>query len=137
MELVPGFSLYRGLFEFSQYSFSGDSMGTSGMKWGDLDDSQNGMKAVLIIMFVEWLVLLVVAFYLDQVIGGGIRKDPIFFLRYFRKKSSVSQRKPSFQRQGSKVFVEMERPDVSQEVSCTICQHCQSTILLCSVFIYE
>nr|XP_018684862.1 PREDICTED: ABC transporter A family member 7-like [Musa acuminata subsp. malaccensis] len=115
MELVPGFSLYRGLFEFSQYSFSGDSMGTSGMKWGDLDDSQNGMKAVLIIMFVEWLVLLVVAFYLDQLIGGGIRKDPFFFLRYFQKKSSVSQRKPSFQRQGSKVFVEMERPDVSQE----------------------
>ncbi|CAL9128172.1 unnamed protein product [Musa textilis] len=115
MELVPGFSLYRGLFEFSQYSFSGDYMGTSGMKWGDLNDSQNGMKAVLIIMFVEWLVLLLVAFYLDQVIGGGIRKDPFFFLHYFQKKSSVSQRKPSFQRQGSKVSVEMERPDVSQE----------------------
>ncbi|WOL00337.1 ABC transporter A family member 7-like [Canna indica] len=116
MELIPGFSLYRGLYEFSQYAFSGNYMGTSGMRWKDLGDSENGMKDVLIIMFLESLLLFPIAFYLDQVVGGGIRKDRLFFLNYFRKKSSsLSRRRPSFQRQGSRVFVEMEKPDVSQE----------------------
>ncbi|XP_072982182.1 ABC transporter A family member 7-like [Typha latifolia] len=117
MEIVPGFSLYRGLYEFAQYAFIGNYMGTSGMRWGDLNDHINGMKDVLIIMVVEWLVLLPVAYYLDQVslLGGGVRKDPLFFLRYFQKKRSVSFRKPSLKRQGSKVFVDVEKPDVSQE----------------------
>ncbi|TVU09289.1 hypothetical protein EJB05_42752 [Eragrostis curvula] len=30
METVPGFSLYRGLYELGQYAFSGSTMGTSG-----------------------------------------------------------------------------------------------------------
>ena len=29
MEIVPGFSLYRGLYELGQYAFSGNSMGAS------------------------------------------------------------------------------------------------------------
>ncbi|XP_010931477.1 ABC transporter A family member 7 isoform X1 [Elaeis guineensis] len=116
MEIVPGFSLYRGLYEFAQYAFMGDNMGTSGMRWKDLSDSQNGMRNVLIIMTVEWLVLLPAAYYLDQVASsGGIRRGPLFFLQYFQKKPSASFRKPSLKREESKVFVEMERPDVSQE----------------------
>ncbi|CAL9749912.1 unnamed protein product [Musa acuminata subsp. burmannicoides] len=114
MELVPGFSLYRGLYELSQYSFKGDQMGTSGMQWRDLNDRQNGMKDVLIIMFVEWLVFLPVAYYLDKVLGG-IRKDPLFLLNYFQKKYRSSQRKPSLQRQGSEVLVKIDSTDVSQE----------------------
>ncbi|CAL9048514.1 unnamed protein product [Musa banksii] len=114
MELIPGFSLYRGLYELSQYSFKGDQMGTSGMQWRDLNDRQNGMKDVLIIMFVEWLVFLPVAYYLDKVLGG-IRKDPLFLLNYFQKKSRSSQRKPSLQRQGSEVLVKIYSTDVSQE----------------------
>ncbi|XP_068308111.1 ABC transporter A family member 7-like isoform X2 [Pyrus communis] len=43
LELYPGFSLYRGLYEFAQYSFNGNYMGTDGMRWGDLSDSKNGM----------------------------------------------------------------------------------------------
>ncbi|KAF2315949.1 hypothetical protein GH714_040744 [Hevea brasiliensis] len=54
LELYPGFSLYRGLYEFSQYTFTGNAMGTHGMRWGNLSDSKNGMRQVLIIMFVEW-----------------------------------------------------------------------------------
>ncbi|XP_072979542.1 ABC transporter A family member 7-like [Typha angustifolia] len=117
MQIVPGFSLYRGLYEFAQYAFIGNYMGTSGMRWGDLNEHADGMKDVLIIMVVEWLVLLPVAYYLDQasLLGGGVRKDPLFFLRYFQKKRSVSFRKPSLKRQGSKVFVDVEKPDVSQE----------------------
>lgn len=110
MELYPGFSLYRGLYELAQYSFSGNYMGTSGMRWKDLSDSNNGLKEVLIIMSVEWVVVLCVAFYTDQVISSG--KSPMYFLQNLRRASS---RRPSLQRQGSKVLVQMEKPDVFQE----------------------
>ena len=92
-------------------------MGTSGMQWRDLNDRQNGMKDVLIIMFVEWLVFLPVAYYLDKVLGG-IRKVPLFLLNYFQKKSPSSQRNRSLRRRGVGVPVETESSDVSQEVSC-------------------
>ncbi|CAL9114054.1 unnamed protein product, partial [Musa textilis] len=118
MELIPGFSLYRGLYELSRYSFEGDEMGTSGMQWGHLNDMQNGMKDVLTVMFVEWLVFLLVAFYLDQVLGRGIWKGPLFLLNYFQKKSPSSQRRPGLHPHGSEVLVERESSDVSQEVSC-------------------
>ena len=115
MELYPGFSLYRGLYEFSQASLTADTLGTHGMRWGDLSDSMNGMRDVLIIMVVEWLVVLLVAYYIDQIVSSGSGKSPLFFLQKFRKKSP-SFRRPSLQRQESKVFVDMEKPDVSQEV---------------------
>nr|AIU41627.1 ABC transporter family protein [Hevea brasiliensis] len=115
LELYPGFSLYRGLYEFSQYTFTGNAMGTHGMRWGNLSDSKNGMRQVLIIMFVEWLVLLFVAYYVDQVLSSGSGKSPLFFLQNFGKKRPSSFRKPSLQRQGSKVFVDMDKPDVIQE----------------------
>ncbi|XP_027367022.1 ABC transporter A family member 7-like isoform X2 [Abrus precatorius] len=114
MELYPGFALYRGLYEFSQASFNGDASGTHGMRWGDLSDSTNGMKEVLIIIFVEWLLVLFFAYYIDQVLSSGRGKSPLFFLKGFQKKPP-SFRKPSIQRQGSKVFVQTEKPDVSQE----------------------
>ena len=52
MELYLGFSLYWGLYEFVQYSFKVNHMGTDGMQWRDLSDSANGMRDVLIIMFI-------------------------------------------------------------------------------------
>ncbi|KAK4799709.1 hypothetical protein SAY86_025074 [Trapa natans] len=115
MELYPAFSLYRGLYEFAQYSFNGNYMGTKGMQWGDLSDSSNGMKEVLVIMILEWLLVLLVAYYIDQVVSSGSGKSPLFFLENFCKRKSSSFRKPSFRRQGSKVFVQMEKPDVSEE----------------------
>ncbi|KAK3121636.1 hypothetical protein QOZ80_8BG0657760 [Eleusine coracana subsp. coracana] len=113
MEIIPGFSLYRGLYEFGQYAFSGYSMGTDGMKWANLGDSENGMRNVLIIMVVEWVILFPLAFYMDQVssFGGGARK---FFLKCFKKRA-LSLQRYSFGRQGSKVVVEMENPDTTQE----------------------
>lgn len=116
MELYPGFSLYRGLYEFAQYSFNGNYLGIDGMRWGDLSDSKNGMREVLIIMVVEWLMVLFVAYYVDKIISSGSTKSPLFFLQSFRKKKGSSFRVPSLQKQGSKVFVEMEKPDVIQEV---------------------
>lgn len=119
MELYPGFSLYRGLYEFAQYSFNGNYMGTNGMKWRDLSDSRNGMKDVLIIMVVEWLLVILVAYYYDRVVssGTGFRRSPLFFLpkKLLKKGFSSSFRKPSFRRQTSKVYVQMEKADVTQE----------------------
>lgn len=124
MELVPGFSLYRGLYEFGQYASSGTSMGTKGMKWGDLSSSENGMRTVMIIMVLEWMLLLPIAFYLDQTssLGGGIRRNPLFFLNFFKKKKMSRSRSlqltTSFNRQGSaKVVIDVDnKPDVTQEV---------------------
>ena len=81
MEIIPGFSLYRGLYEFSQYAFAGNAMGTNGMKWTNLDDPHNGMRGVLIIMVVEWAILLPLAFYVDQIssLGGRYGKIPYSF----------------------------------------------------------
>lgn len=115
MEIYPGFSLFRGLYEFSQYAFNANYMGTDGMRWKDLSDGKNGMKDVLIIMIVQWLVFLFLAYYIDQIASSG--KDPLFFLWNSRKNPSPSFRKHSLQKQGSKVFVQMEKPDVAQEVN--------------------
>ncbi|KAK7265779.1 hypothetical protein RJT34_33402 [Clitoria ternatea] len=114
MELYPGFSLYRGLYEFAQFSFSGNSLGTNGMQWQDLSDSFNGMKEVLIIMSAEWIVVLFAAFYIDQVLSPGSRKNPLF-LKGFQKKPTSSFQKHSIRRQGSKDFAQMEKADVIKE----------------------
>ncbi|CAH9092540.1 unnamed protein product [Cuscuta europaea] len=113
MELYPGFSLYRGLYEFSQYSFTGSYMGTTGMKWKNLNDGKNGMREVIIVMFVEWLLVLLFAYYTDQITSSG--KIPPLFLQSFQKKHPPSYRRSIFQRQGSNFSTEMEKHDVVQE----------------------
>ncbi|KAJ6374151.1 hypothetical protein OIU78_029788 [Salix suchowensis] len=115
MELYPGFALYRGLYEFAEYALSGNSIGTDGMKWGNLSDSENGMSDVMIIMLLEWIALLFIAYYVDQVFSSGSGKNPKYLLQKFRKKRPSSFRRPSLGRQGSKVFVDMDKPDVVQE----------------------
>ncbi|XP_047156067.1 ABC transporter A family member 7-like isoform X3 [Vigna umbellata] len=113
MELYPGFALYRGLYELAQFSVQGNTRGTDGMKWHNLSESTNGMKAVLIIMFAEWIVMLFAAFYIDQVLTLGSRKGPLFLLKGFQKKSPFQ--KLDTQMQVSKELSQMEKPDVIQE----------------------
>ncbi|XP_052725628.1 ABC transporter A family member 7 isoform X3 [Vigna angularis] len=113
MELYPGFALYRGLYELAQFSIQGNTRGTDGMKWHNLSESTNGMKAVLIIMFAEWIVMLFAAFYIDQVLTLGSRKGPLFLLKGFQKKSPFQ--KLDTQMQVSKELSQMEKPDVIQE----------------------
>ncbi|KAF9671484.1 hypothetical protein SADUNF_Sadunf12G0052500 [Salix dunnii] len=115
MELYPGFALYRGLYEFAEYALQGNSMGIDGMKWGNMSDSENGMSDVMIIMLLEWLAVLCIAYYVDQVFASGSGKNPKYLLQKFRKKRPSSFRRPSLGRQGSKVFVDMDKPDVIQE----------------------
>lgn len=106
LELYPGFSLFRGLYEFSQSAFHGN-----GMKWKDL--SESGMDTLFCIMSVEWFVILIVAYYIDLVSSSG--KSPFFFKNPFKKSSSLPS--PSVQRQSSdNVLIDMEKTDVKQEV---------------------
>ncbi|KAL0678572.1 hypothetical protein Bca4012_006553 [Brassica carinata] len=52
MELYPGFSLYRGLYEFSIYAYQKNVTGRDGMKWKDFTNS--AMDEVFYIIIVEW-----------------------------------------------------------------------------------
>ncbi|KAK2664002.1 hypothetical protein Ddye_002576 [Dipteronia dyeriana] len=135
LELYPGFALYRGLYEFRQYATKASFLGIEGMKWADLSESGNGMLEVLIIMFFEWWVLLIVAYYIDQMVSSGGAKGPLFFLQ----KSQANP--PSFQtaiismkRNGSEVFVEIEKPDVREErkkVEQLVCEPSDSHSIIC------
>ncbi|XP_076952011.1 ABC transporter A family member 7-like [Bidens hawaiensis] len=136
MELYPGFSLYAGLYEFSQYAFTGNYMGIDGMRWKDISDSNNEMRHVLIIMLVEWLFVFLISYYNDQAVssGSGLRKSPLFFLEKLKKKRLTSFRKRSIQRQGSKVYVQLEKPDVIQErerVEQLLVEHDTSHAIVC------
>ncbi|KDP31225.1 hypothetical protein JCGZ_11601 [Jatropha curcas] len=109
LELYPGFSLYRGLYEFSEYAAG------EGMQWENLNDVRNGMIELFFIMFVEWFVVLFVAYYMDQCLSSGSGKNPLFCLQNFGKKRQASVRKRSLRTQGSKVVVNMDKPDIHQE----------------------
>ncbi|XP_010261075.1 PREDICTED: ABC transporter A family member 7-like isoform X2 [Nelumbo nucifera] len=116
MELMPGFSLYRGLYELSQSALAGHNLGTFGMKWEDLSDQKDGIRGTLIIMALEWLILLAVSYYMNQVIssGNGITRHPLFFLGTFWKRDKQLPTFPSF-RERSTIFVDLESPDISEE----------------------
>lgn len=111
LEFYPGFSLFRGLYEFSRYAFQGNLNGKDGMKWEDFNDS--AMDEVFFIMIIEWFVALIAANYIDKIFSSG--KHPLFFLKTPFKKSPSPQR-PSLQKQVSAVSEEMEKLDVTQEV---------------------
>lgn len=93
-------------------------MGTTGMTWESLKDPINGMRDVLILMSVEWAVLLILAFYLDQasMLGGGIRRKPLSCFRGLEKKLTPSLREPSIVQKDSNIILDMEKPDIAKEV---------------------
>ncbi|EFJ28933.1 ATP-binding cassette transporter [Selaginella moellendorffii] len=106
-EILPGFALHRGLYEFSQYALLGSSAGEKGMEWRDLADHDNGLRQVLAIMLVEWIIFLVLAQYLDKVVasGCGLKRRPLFFLeRFFQKSATVASDTD-----------DISRPDVANE----------------------
>ncbi|XP_078428106.1 ABC transporter A family member 7-like [Wolffia australiana] len=116
LEILPSFALYRGLYEFGQYAFSGGYTGSPGMKWSSLNDAHNGMIEVSIIIFVEWVVLLPLAYYTDQVSSVGNTVFSIFsFLKHAHGKISASLPRSNRRLQISKVFVEREKTNVLQE----------------------
>ncbi|XP_062196149.1 ABC transporter A family member 8-like [Phragmites australis] len=112
MELVPGFSLYRGIYELAEYASAGRNMGKHGMQWVDLNDPINGMKDVLILMSMEWIFLLPVAFLLDHRPSW----QPLFLFGFLSTKHSSPSEKPNKVKRGSRrVHVDMTKPDVFLE----------------------
>ena len=85
----------RGLYEFGSYSFIAVYKNSYGMTFADLSDPTNGMVGVYIILLVEWVWFLLLAWYLEQVFasGTGNRKHPLYFLDYFRKVRAPADRK--------------------------------------------
>ncbi|KAI3841640.1 hypothetical protein MKX03_027501 [Papaver bracteatum] len=118
LEMFPPFALYRGNYEFQEYTQRERYLGYAvKMSWNDINDGENGMRRVLILMAIEWFVMLIVAYYLDQVIslGNGVRKHPLFFLKNLSKKLSASNQQLAIQTQQLNFRDESEKPDVSQE----------------------
>ncbi|CAO2206632.1 unnamed protein product [Urochloa humidicola] len=112
MELIPGFSLYRGIYELSEYAAAGRNMGKPGMRWADLNDPVNGMKDVLILMSTEWIILLLVAFLLDHRPSW----HPVFLFGFLSTTHSSPSEKPNkFKRGNRRVHVDMTKPDVFLE----------------------
>jgi ABC-type multidrug transport system ATPase subunit len=123
--LIPGFGLYAGLWEISQYAFRAAYQGSDGTTWSTLSDDNNQIPIVMIIFVVEWFVFLVAAWYLEQVIptGVGIPRHPLFFLgKNYEVKENESGGVPPLQHQGEgghgnadEVTVSLEPADVAGE----------------------
>ncbi|KXZ51851.1 hypothetical protein GPECTOR_11g29 [Gonium pectorale] len=71
VQLLPGFSLYRGLFEFSEYSIRSLFANTEGLRWAGLHDPGNGMLSAWAILAAEWPVFMLLGWYLEQPVLGG------------------------------------------------------------------
>lgn len=112
IELIPGFSLYRGIYELSEYAAAGRNMGKPGMRWADLNDPVNGMKDVMILMSIEGIILLLVAFLL----GHRPAWQPLFVFGFLSTNHSSPSEKPNKLKRGSRrVHVDMTKPDVFLE----------------------
>ncbi|KAF8697368.1 hypothetical protein HU200_035961 [Digitaria exilis] len=112
MEFIPGFSLYRGIYELSEYAAAGRNMGKPGMRWADLNNPVNGMKDVMILMSIEWIILLLVAFLMDHRPAWR----PLFVFGFLSTKHSSPSEKPNKLKTGSRrVHVDMTKPDVFLE----------------------
>lgn len=84
LQLLPAFGLFRGLYELSQYAFLADRTGGTGLTWEKLLDPGCGMLQIWMYFLLQWLLLPVLALYIEQVsgAGSGIKKHPLFFLGY-------------------------------------------------------
>jgi hypothetical protein len=54
----------------------------TGLRFSDLPDSDVYMDTVYIYLIVEWVVIMTLAVYLEQVLPSrfGVKKHPLFFL---------------------------------------------------------
>jgi len=115
LEIIPAFSLYRGLYELSQYAIRASETGNPGMRWSDLSDRTNGMRNVLIIIVVEWLVLLPVAYYLDHAAAVGHRSSPLSVIKRLLRKNRSWKMRAVNEVADNDVHVEMEKLDIIKE----------------------
>ncbi|KAL2935159.1 ABC transporter A family member 12 [Bienertia sinuspersici] len=111
VEVFPGFSLYRGVYEFQKYAAFARNGAGFGMGWKNLSDPGNGLTTAMTIILVEWVVMLLLASYFDQVIssGDGKKKSPLFFLQCLKRNQQ------NLQRNSSQLFPTNDSSDVAQE----------------------
>lgn len=114
MELLPGFSLYNGLYELSQHALDGRYRETSGMRWSNLYDRENGMQGTLNVMALEWLILIFLAYSVEQYVSSHTTSASQY-LEYFwttRKQSQIR-----FSRKDSSLLhMSMKNREVALEV---------------------
>ncbi|XP_066370730.1 ABC transporter A family member 7-like [Miscanthus floridulus] len=115
LEIIPAFSLYRGLYELGQYAVRSSETGSPGMRWSDLNDHTNGMRDVLIIIILEWLVLLPVAYYFDHASSVGHRSSLLSIIKHLLKKDPTSRRITVNDIADKDVHIEMEKLDIIKE----------------------
>ncbi|OEL29286.1 ABC transporter A family member 8 [Dichanthelium oligosanthes] len=117
MELLPAFSLYRIVYEFSQSILAGRYVTSSGIQWIDMTDPKNGLAGVLTIMILEWFLFLLFAFYLDHFgsLKNGIRKAAVLVRSHIDGNHFQAAQQQNTQLQEFRASVEMERTDVIKE----------------------
>ncbi|KAF8065710.1 ABCA3 [Scenedesmus sp. PABB004] len=86
LELVPSFALFRGLFELGEYAFLAVYRSSAGMTAANLADPGNGMLTTWLILGLEWVAFMALAWYLEQVYasGTGNRRHPLYPLTALR-----------------------------------------------------
>ena len=76
-QIIPAFTLYRGLFELSSYTAGNGN----GLSWDNFDGATN-MQASMIAMVPLWIVMLVLSVYLGNVLptAAGAPRHWLYFL---------------------------------------------------------
>lgn len=118
MELLPAFSLYRIVYELSQFEGTGNYWASPGIQWIDMTNPDNGLAGVLTIMVLEWFVFLLLTFYLDRFrsFKDGMRKAAAFVRSRINGNHFETAQQQNIQLQEFRASVEMERTDVIKEV---------------------
>jgi hypothetical protein len=93
------------------------------MRWSDLNDHTNGMRDVLIIIILEWLVLLPVAYYFDHASSVGHRSSLLSIIKHLLK-DPTSRRITVNKIADKDVHIEMEKLDIIKEVSSLLHSYC-------------
>ena len=65
IQLIPPFALFRGLNDLAEYAFQANYQGIYGMKWSNITDPRNGIADCYAILFVEGVLFLLAAAYLQ------------------------------------------------------------------------
>lgn len=103
------------------------------MRWSDLNDHTNGMRDVLIIVILEWLFLLPIAYYFDHAASVGQTSSPLSIIKRLLKKDHASRRITVNEIADEDVHVEMEKLDIITEVSFLFCSSLYSLFFLHAV----
>lgn len=93
------------------------------MQWSDLNDHTNGMRDVLIIIILEWLVLLPVTYYFDHASSVGHRSSLLSIIKHLLKKDPTWRSITVNDIADKDVHIEMEKLDIIKEVSFSLWSH--------------